>query len=58
MVARMVWKRRPLYLCGECGLGYEEKAIAEACESHCREHHSCSLEITSHAVPRSPLEPD
>lgn len=38
-----------LYQCEECGLHYEDREWAEKCEAWCREHHSCSLEITSRA---------
>lgn len=39
-----------LYKCEECGFTYAEKEWAEKCEAWCREHKSCNLEITSHAV--------
>ncbi len=29
---------------------YEDKGWAEKCEAWCKEHHSCHIEITSHAV--------
>ncbi|MBI2580740.1 hypothetical protein HYV85_02930 [Candidatus Woesearchaeota archaeon] len=38
------------YICGECGFAYETKELAQKCEDWCREHHSCSLEITKHAI--------
>ncbi len=41
-----------LYLCDECGFGYETASIAEACESHCLRYNACSLEITRYAVYR------
>lgn len=41
---------KKLYQCLECGLNYEEKKWAEQCDLWCREHHSCNLEIISHAV--------
>ena len=41
---------KTLYQCEECSLKYEEKEWAEKCEAWCREHHSCHLEIISHAV--------
>ena len=37
------------YQCDECGLHYISKQWAEKCEKWCKEHHSCNLEITSHA---------
>jgi len=41
---------KKLYVCEVCGLKYGEKVWAEKCEEFCFKHHSCSLEITSHAV--------
>lgn len=38
-----------LYQCEECGFHYEDKEWAEKCETWCQEHHSCHIEITSHA---------
>ena len=40
------------YQCGECGMQYADRAWAVACEAWCKEHSSCNLEITSHAVPK------
>ncbi|MBS3054639.1 MAG: hypothetical protein J4431_03830 [Candidatus Aenigmarchaeota archaeon] len=37
-------------VCQECGLGYRESQWAEKCENWCEEHHSCSIEITKHAI--------
>ncbi len=41
---------KDLYICEECGFYYKEKEWAEKCESWCKEHHGCNLEITKHAV--------
>lgn len=38
------------YACEECGFAYETRELAQKCQNWCREHHSCSLEITKHAV--------
>lgn len=38
------------YRCEECGFHYENREMAEKCEAWCKEHHSCNLEITSHAL--------
>ena len=38
------------YKCGACGFLYREKEYAEKCETFCKEHNSCSLEITKHAI--------
>lgn len=45
-------KTEEQYQCGECGMQYAEKEWAEKCEAWCKEHGSCNLEITSHAVPQ------
>ena len=39
-----------LYQCEACGFLYEEKQWAEKCEAWCKEHNSCNIEITAHAV--------
>lgn len=38
------------FVCGECNFAYEGKDLAKKCENWCREHHSCNVEITKHAV--------
>ena len=38
------------YACDECSFAYETKELAQKCEDWCKKHHSCSLEITKHAV--------
>lgn len=44
---------REIYQCEECGFRYAERTWAEHCEAWCREHKSCNLEITAHAIPES-----
>jgi len=39
-----------LYVCEECGMKYKDESWAIKCENWCREHKSCNLEITKHAV--------
>jgi len=39
-----------LYQCPECDLHYTDKQTATECETWCKEHKSCNLEITKHAV--------
>ena len=43
-------KEQKLYECLECHLKYKDKERAEKCEAWCKEHHSCNLEITEHAI--------
>ncbi len=38
------------FMCDECGFAYEIRELAQKCEDWCKAHHSCSLEITRHAV--------
>lgn len=42
-------KIQKLYKCSECGLIYKDKTYAKQCESWCREHKSCNLDIIEHA---------
>jgi uncharacterized protein YjeT (DUF2065 family) len=44
-----------LHQCPECSLHYEDKEQAGKCEAWCKEHHSCNLEITSHAIENKKL---
>jgi hypothetical protein len=49
-----------VFLCGICGLGYEDRKTAQECEDYCRSHHgSCSAEISAKAVyaPGAPMLP-
>src|SRR3989338_3811449 len=41
---------KKLHRCPEGGLEYKEKEWAEQCEKWCREHKTCNVEITAHAV--------
>jgi hypothetical protein len=43
-------EHKKLYQCEECSLHYENEDWAKKCEAWCREHNSCNLEITAHAV--------
>ncbi|MEM4255224.1 MAG: hypothetical protein QXR53_02750 [Candidatus Norongarragalinales archaeon] len=52
MVRKESLKGKTLFYCEECGLAYEEEAIAEKCQAWCSEHKSCNLEIIKHAVTR------
>ncbi|MBI4261995.1 hypothetical protein HY624_00525 [Candidatus Uhrbacteria bacterium] len=38
------------YQCPLCKFYYLEKEWADACEAWCRDHSSCNLDITKHAV--------
>ena len=48
---------KELYQCEECGFQYTDKEWSEKCEVWCKEHQSCNIEITAHAIPpASPSE--
>ena len=43
-------KSEKVFMCPECGLGYKDAEWAKKCAVWCKEHNSCNLEITQHAV--------
>lgn len=45
--------KQKLFQCPECGLHYEDEAIAKQCEAFCKEHNGCSLEITKLSAERA-----
>ena len=47
---RIKGERGPLYRCSECGFHYHEETLAKRCETWCREHKSCNVEITKNAI--------
>ena len=49
MVKTIQKENKELYQCEECGFHYEDREFAEKCESWCREHKSCNIEITAQA---------
>lgn len=38
------------YQCEECDFYYKTQDLAQQCENFCNKHHSCSLELTKHAI--------
>lgn len=50
MVKKIKKNEKEIFICEICGLGYEDKKIAEACQNFCSTHHVCSLEITRKAI--------
>ena len=45
-----ITKKKHSFICPECNFAYKEKEWMEKCEKWCKEHHSCNIEITKHAV--------
>lgn len=39
-----------VFACPECGMSYKDAEWAKKCAAWCKEHKSCNLEITKHAV--------
>ena len=54
MVEEKIIGHEKFYMCVQCNFAYKEKELAEKCEAFCKEHHSCNLEITKHAVKIEP----
>ncbi len=52
MVKEVNTENKKLYVCEACGFGYNDIQTAKKCEDYCKEHNSCSTEITKHAVLR------
>jgi len=50
MAKKFIAGRKEHFECRECKFLYKEKEWAEKCEKWCKEHHSCNMEITKHAV--------
>jgi len=46
----MVKQEKNMFICGECGMKYKEKELAEKCQAWCKENKSCNLDIIKHAV--------
>ena len=54
MVKELTEKERILYTCEECGFRYAKREVAEQCETWCKEHQSCNLEIIAQGMPPLP----
>lgn len=50
MVKAITKNNKKYFICEECNFAYLDKKTANECEQWCRTHHSCSLEITKHAI--------
>lgn len=56
MVKTIIESDKQYYQCEECGFQYANKEWADKCEVWCKEHHSCNIEITAHAIPKEQAE--
>lgn len=50
MTKKIEKENQILYQCEECGFHYLEEETAKKCETWCKEHQSCNLEITKNAL--------
>jgi len=50
MVKKIRKEGKLCFQCEECGFVYKDKEWAEKCEVWCKEHHSCNIEFTKHAI--------
>jgi uncharacterized C2H2 Zn-finger protein len=50
MVKEIKKENEVFYQCPECGFYYREREWAQKCESWCKEHKSCNLEIIKHSI--------
>ena len=46
----MVTEKKDHYTCPQCRFVYRDENLAKKCELWCKEHHTCNLEITKHAI--------
>lgn len=49
-MVKQIKQKDTYYQCGECKFYYKTKNLARKCEDFCKKHHSCSIEITKHAI--------
>ena len=47
---------KKLYQCPECGLHYEDEAIAKKCQAWCSENKSCNLGLIKFSVEGKPSQ--
>jgi hypothetical protein len=47
---------RKSFQCEVCGFHYKDEETARRCETWCREHKSCNLDITKYAIENATSE--
>jgi len=50
MVKEEIRNNKNYFICEECGFACESKERAENCQNWCKEHKTCNIEITRHAI--------
>ncbi|MBI2672848.1 hypothetical protein HYX19_01170 [Candidatus Woesearchaeota archaeon] len=50
MVNEKIMNSKKYYQCGICKFYYKEERLAKKCQNWCKEHNSCNIKITKHAV--------
>lgn len=50
MVLVVVVRGERFYACGECGLIYTSRGLAEECEEWCREHGTCNVDLSRQSI--------
>ncbi len=51
MVQEKQTESNVVYVCEACGFRYGTRELAEQCETWCKGHNSCNLDITSQGMP-------
>lgn len=44
--------KKKVFVCSECGLAYSNKEWAQKCQSWCKKHKTCNIEIIEHSLPK------
>lgn len=50
MVKEEIKHNKKHFICEECTLVYKEKRWAEKCQTWCKRHNSCNINIIQHSV--------
>ena len=50
MAKEINFEGKIVYKCMKCGWMYRDKDIANKCESWCKKHKSCNLELAKYAI--------
>jgi len=50
MVKEIIRENTKYFRCGECGMYYKTRELAQKCEDFCGKNNACNMEIMKHAV--------